>query len=370
MSIFICPTLKKEFIGYTKVPYQNTCMLPWASCCMTCLSNAIFYENTRRGESGFRTLRGYYVKSGDTLYKIALKYNTTADALVKANNLTSIMIYPGQYLIIPGIILPYGIYRIGSRGIAVTRIQQALSSMGLGIRVDGIYGRNTEEVIRSIQMKFPDIKADGIYGPNTRAHIQRLLDAGYRIVYNPGSIIALVNKLNALPYYYIPPDLTVPDIPFSFEEFLPQKQMRQAAAGALELLIEKAGHDNINLVGISGYRSYERQAEIFARNYKKSPDEAVKFSARPGESEHQTGLAMDLSSISVNYQLVQSFGDTKEGQWLKKNAPDFGFIIRYPKGKEYITGYQYEPWHVRYIGVPVSQMIAQKGLTLEEYLGR
>ncbi len=95
---------------------------------------------------------------------------------------------------------------------------------------------------------------------------------------------------------------------------------------------------------------------------------ANKTVAYPGQSEHQTGLAMDVSSHKMGFKLHQSFGETIEGIWLANNAPKFGFIIRYPKGKEHITGYKYEPWHLRYVGVQVAEEIAQKGITLEEYL--
>ncbi|MBC8081562.1 MAG: M15 family metallopeptidase, partial [Gorillibacterium sp.] len=82
---------------------------------------------------------------------------------------------------------------------------------------------------------------------------------------------------------------------------------------------------------------------------------------------HQTGLAMDVSSKSVNYQLTQSFGTTKEGKWLAKHSWEYGFIIRYLQGNEDITGYMYEPWHIRFIGEPVAKEVFEQGVTLEEY---
>lgn len=97
---------------------------------------------------------------------------------------------------------------------------------------------------------------------------------------------------------------------------------------------------------------------------------ANQFSARAGESEHQTGLAMDISSKSVNFSLTQSFAQTREGKWLEENASEFGFIIRYPEGKEHITGYQFEPWHLRYVGKNPSLEIASRNITLEGYLGK
>lgn len=189
---------------------------------------------------------------------------------------------------------------------------------------------------------------------------------------NPTSVLALVNKKYHLPSNYVPQNLAVPDVPFPYNGFHQKKLMRQDAAKALEALFAQARRDNINIYAISGYRSYQTQKGIFESNTKKygSASAANRFSARPGESEHQTGLAMDISSPSVNFSLTQSFANTKEGQWLKENAPKYGFIIRYPQGRESITGYAYEPWHIRYVGTTASFVIAERDITLEQYLGR
>lgn len=115
---------------------------------------------------------------------------------------------------------------------------------------------------------------------------------------------------------------------------------------------------------ISGYRSYQTQTNLYNR-YVAQYGESIAntFSAKPGQSEHQTGLAFDVGSIDNNY------GNTSAGIWLAQNAHKYGFIIRYPKGKEWITGYQYEPWHIRYLGTSVATDIYNKGVCLEEYLG-
>ena len=91
--------------------------------------------------------------------------------------------------------------------------------------------------------------------------------------------------------------------------------------------------------------------------------EADRYSARPGHSEHQTGLAFDLNSIDM------TFADTDECAWVNKHCAEYGFIIRYPKGSESITGYMYEPWHLRYLGTETAKKVYDSGLTLEEYLG-
>lgn len=190
-------------------------------------------------------------------------------------------------------------------------------------------------------------------------------------VSNPASILAVVNKNHSLPASYIPANLVVPNVAFPYSGFYPKMQMRQDAAGALEALFAAALRDNVKLYAISGYRSYQTQKDVFASNVRQygSTAAANQFSAMPGESEHQTGLAMDVSSPSVGNALTQSFANTREGKWLAANAPKYGFIIRFPKGKEGITGYQYEPWHVRYVGKDAAMAISQQGITLEQYMG-
>lgn len=120
---------------------------------------------------------------------------------------------------------------------------------------------------------------------------------------------------------------------------------------------------------MSAYRSYALQKRIFdSKAAERGEEEANQASAKPGQSEHQTGLAIDVSCRSVDFELEESFGETKCGQWLAKHAADFGFIIRYPKGKSDITGYEYEPWHIRYVGKQAAQAITGQGLVLEQYL--
>lgn len=115
---------------------------------------------------------------------------------------------------------------------------------------------------------------------------------------------------------------------------------------------------------VSGFRSYTKQESTFAYWCSIDGEEtASTYSARPGHSEHQTGLAMDITSLS------QSYGKTAEGKWLAENCYKYGFIIRYPKGKTDITGYMYEPWHVRYLGASTAKLVHDSGLTLEEFLG-
>jgi len=193
---------------------------------------------------------------------------------------------------------------------------------------------------------------------------------GKTMVKNTDDILVLVNKNRNLPADYKPNDLVIPNVRFSFEENIEKKYMRKEAAQALEELFNEAEKSGIYLYAVSGFRSYERQKYLF--DYRAARDgfeEANKLTAYPGQSEHQTGLAMDISCESLGFDLRQEFEQTAEGKWLKENAHKYGFIIRYPKGAEDITGYSYEPWHVRYVGKETADKIYERGITLEEYLG-
>lgn len=111
------------------------------------------------------------------------------------------------------------------------------------------------------------------------------------------------------------------------------------------------------------------QKEIYELNVEHQGKEAADlYSAAPGHSEHQTGLAMDLTTVDANFDLVESFADTNEGKWLAENASKYGFIIRYPKEKIDITGYAFEPWHIRYVGKPYAKYLSQNKLTLDEVI--
>lgn len=186
---------------------------------------------------------------------------------------------------------------------------------------------------------------------------------------NPDDILVLVNKIYRLPKDYQPADLVIPEVPFPFEGTHEKKYLRKEAAQALEELFNEGQKEGLELYAISGYRSFARQKHIFPSNVLRVGfAQANQFSAFPGESEHQTGLAMDVSSRAVQFNLVEAFGETKEGLWLRDNAHRFGFIIRYPQGKEEITGYSYEPWHLRYVGREAAQKIYELNITLEEYI--
>lgn len=195
-------------------------------------------------------------------------------------------------------------------------------------------------------------------------------DGAVHVAAKPNDITVIVNKNFRLPDGYKPMDLVEPNVPFTFAGKLEKRTMRTEAAKALEKLFDAAKRDGVQLAGVSGYRSATTQEILFNSYAKKDGVQAAnKYSAKPGFSEHQTGLAIDVAGISGKCAAEPCFADTKEAEWLAKHSAEYGFIIRYLKGKESITGYQYEPWHIRYVGVSIAKEIADKGITLEEYLG-
>lgn len=192
---------------------------------------------------------------------------------------------------------------------------------------------------------------------------------GKKVIQNYSNTLALVNKTYFLPESYIPGDLVRANVNYSFgDQQIEKALMRQEAATALEQMFAGAKAQGIELYAVSGYRSAARQKVLFdAEVQQHGIEKAQEAVAIPGQSEHQTGLTMDISSRSVDLLLTQEYENTAEGKWLANNAHKYGFILRYPKGKEAITGYKYEPWHFRYVGKEYAKVIFEKNLTLEEY---
>lgn len=163
--------------------------------------------------------------------------------------------------------------------------------------------------------------------------------------------ILLANKQNPLPSDYAPG--VNPDA--------------QDAFGAMRA---EALKSNIDLTAFSTFRDFARQKELYEGYVAKDGQEkADRYSARPGFSEHQTGLAFDIGeSGAEQHWAAASFGDTEAGKWVADNAHRFGFILRYPEGKEQLTGYMHESWHFRYVGKEAAKEIYDADITLEEYL--
>lgn len=190
--------------------------------------------------------------------------------------------------------------------------------------------------------------------------------------------LILANKTHGLDKDYWPEDLVTIDRCVSGVGNADTHKMRTVAADALNLMLDAASAEGYDIRLRTGFRSYDYQASLYnsyvERNGKASADT---YSARPGFSEHQTGLACDLGCKSQDYALSYNFGYTEEGTWVSEHAHEFGFIIRYSDGVTdangirqpgKITGYVFEPWHVRYVGVDHATNIYERGITLEEYL--
>ena len=191
-------------------------------------------------------------------------------------------------------------------------------------------------------------------------------DATRYSIDNPDSRWVVVNKLRPLsPKDYAPSDL----VPINI---IGGGQLRARAADQMhELLAAYTKETGKEMRSLSTYRSYARQVDVY-NGWVSSLGQAAadKTSARPGHSEHQTGWTMDLGAVPAKCDLDQCFGNTSQGKWLAENAWKYGFIIRYPDGYTDITGYEYEPWHVRYVGKGLAAEMRKQGIaTLEEFFG-
>ena len=175
------------------------------------------------------------------------------------------------------------------------------------------------------------------------------------------SITRLVNKDHPISADYVP-DLVTPDV-----TMYNTQQVRREAAEPLKQMFDAAKADGVNLMLISGYRSYtEQQSLWYTYEEKKGRAYANSIDAIPGMSEHQLGLGFDLGYADGTCQLKSCFHGTKADTWLKENAYKYGFIQRYPYGKEKVTGYTYAAWHYRYLGVTEATMLYNSGKTMEE----
>ena len=187
---------------------------------------------------------------------------------------------------------------------------------------------------------------------------------------DPNSIWVIVNKKHPLPGGFVPNDLVVPNVPLNLSSDNQQMHVSSAMAPSLATLFAGARNAGLSLKLNSGYRSEALQKQLFdSYAARDGAAGAATYSAYPGTSEHQTGFASDVMAASGQCTLEICFADTPEGQWLTAHAHEYGFIIRYPQGKQSITTYQYEPWHIRFAGKELATQLYSSGLTVEEFFG-
>lgn len=195
-------------------------------------------------------------------------------------------------------------------------------------------------------------------------------DTSQHSIDTPGSLWWIVNKERPMALDYTPPNLVVPEIKLRWAPIAESMHVSQSIVSALESLYKSSRDAGFDMMLISGYRSAQTQKELYD-GYVSSlgKAEADRFSAPPGTSEHQTGLVVDWGRSDNECELDACFGDTPEGKWLAAHAHEHGFIIRYPKGKESVVGYMYEPWHLRYVGPQLAAELYKTQLTMEELFG-
>lgn len=213
----------------------------------------------------------------------------------------------------------------------------------------------------------PAGSASGTASASTDKTMTGLPDVIDTISRDNGGRLVLVNKLHAVSPDYYPTDMVPVDGSLSTNQGLYFK--REAYDAYLKMLGD-AKEAGLSFCICSTYRSYELQKTLYNNSLARNGAAyTYTYSAYPGRSEHHTGWAVDITSASMGYGLSQNFIDYPEGLWINNNCSEYGFIIRYPKGKTHITGYAYEPWHLRYVGIDAAKEITARGITLEEYLG-
>jgi zinc D-Ala-D-Ala carboxypeptidase len=195
-----------------------------------------------------------------------------------------------------------------------------------------------------------------------------VFDRAARSIDDPASLWVVVNKKRPLnPATFVPPDLVAVPVAHVYDPELRQ----EASAAVVALFAAASAEAGLQLQSQSSYRGYETQLTVYTRELALHGQAFVDTdTARPGYSEHQTGLAIDISSVPSVCALTACFGETPHGQWLAANAWRFGFNLSYPADKTQVTGYAYEPWHFRYVGVELATEMHRTGVTtLEEFFG-
>lgn len=226
-----------------------------------------------------------------------------------------------------------------------------------------------EQPVPTPKAKTPDSQkppapaAPGLALPNATPIPARIVNSA-----DDADLWKIANKSRAFANpRYQPSDLRIVSVPTLPGRGQDERSLRAVLMPELEKLVAAARAAGVTLRVGSGYRSYATQASLFASYVRRHGEAAAsRFSSRPGHSEHQSGLAVDFAGADQTCWVDDCFERTAAGKWLAAHAHEYGFILRYPKGKESITGYQYEPWHFRYVGRELAGALYQSGLTMEE----
>ena len=276
-----------------------------------------------------------------------------------------------------------GILSVGAKGEEVKRLQQRLKDLGyLDGKVDGQYGGGTKRAVIAFQRR-NGLTTDGVAGQETQTKLysEEAVAAPDDSPVNvlEGNVPMLVNKEHPVDEFFVPADLVLlKDELGSKLATIKYKKTRgvKTAVEALKAMLEDAQEDGLKKWQISaGYRSWDDQVNVLnakVKSYQKSHKDwnssrarraALKTVAEPGCSEHHLGLAFD-----VNVKGTSGFAGTKQSKWLNEHCWEYGFIIRYQKEKQEITGFEAEPWHIRYVGVEQALYMKENNLCLEEYI--
>ena len=260
----------------------------------------------------------------------------------------------------------------GSGSLRFSRVQRAGSLVVGGVLVLLALGACAATPSHSAETQHRTTPSHTPSKPPTPTPTPTSTPAGFdRTAYStddPASIWVVANKQRSLdPVSFVPPDLVFPPL-----VNLNGQPMRQVTADALVAMFAAGKAEaGLDFSVQSGYRSYESQVRVYNADVAKNGQAyADTDTARPGHSEHQTGLAVDISAVPAKCSLAACFADTPQGRWLAANAWRFGFLLRYPADKVPVTGFTFEPWHFRFIGQPLAAEMHTRGITtLEEYFG-
>ena len=304
----------------------------------------------------------YFVKENDSAEYIAKSFNVTINHLKYVNNIENIE--PKQQLIIPRQeselfvnMLPQKELHKDSKGVHVKRLQLALYLCGYYVEINGLFGKGTESALYKLQSN-NNIRPTGKYNESTKSLISKIILGHQNIIKNPDDALVLINNNNRLPFNYIPRDLIVPHVEFDSNISNNKKLLRKDVALNLFKLFNKAKENNIQLMIHSAYQSYVIQEQIFI-NYANSHSlkTALTVIAKPGESEFQTGLVVDVISKNHNQHILIN-------KYINNNVAKYGFVLsEVNKTVDDKTLY-----HLRFVGKEASQEITAKNITLQHYL--